>query len=297
VRHELDSTRFGLEGEDRSAVHRFSHEAMHTIFEVHVAHPDPAYAGQAAQACFALVDRLEQELSRFIANSDVSRINRLARGAETRVSAWTIECLAAARGLYELTGGAFDVSIGTGLDQLELSPEELTVRARTAGIGVDLGGIGKGYAIDRMAELLAEWDLASVLVHGGFSSVLALGSPPSEQGWPLTLHVPQGGELVARLSARQVALSASGVQKGAHILDARTGQAVSGRAAWVALDLQRLEPEDARRSAGAIAEGLSTAFMVLSEVEIGRICESIPGAEAWLLLDAADTANLIHFRR
>ena len=79
------------------------------------------YASQAAQAAFDLVDRLEAELSRFISNSDIGRINHLAPGDETRVSPLTtMECLVIARHMFELTGGAFDVSIGTGLPSLEL---------------------------------------------------------------------------------------------------------------------------------------------------------------------------------
>ncbi len=134
--------------------HRFSHAAMATVFEVHCAHPDPAYARQAAQAAFDLVDRLEGELSRFIANSDVSRINHLAVGESTRVSPGTMECLEIAWHLHALTGGAFDVTIGSGIGRLELVPEDFTVLAREGGARLDLGGIGKGYAVDRMAEVL-----------------------------------------------------------------------------------------------------------------------------------------------
>ena len=125
-------------------VHRFAHEAMATVFEVHVAHDDSAYAGQAAQAAFALLDRLEQELSRFVANSDVSRINALGAGRQTRVGSSTMDCLVIARHVHALTGGAFDVSIGTGLDRLELQPDDLAVQASADGIRIDLGGIGKG---------------------------------------------------------------------------------------------------------------------------------------------------------
>ena len=64
---------------------RFSHEAMNTVFEVHLANADPRYAAEAAQAAFALVDRLEGELSRFRPNSDITRINHLAAGESVRV--------------------------------------------------------------------------------------------------------------------------------------------------------------------------------------------------------------------
>ena len=103
---------------------RFSHEAMATVYEVYAAHADQQYAAQAAQAAFDLVDRLERELSRFLPNSDITRINHLAAGESTRVAATTLECLGIARHMFELTGGAFDVSIGTGLPSLELDADE-----------------------------------------------------------------------------------------------------------------------------------------------------------------------------
>jgi thiamine biosynthesis lipoprotein len=298
VKPALDPARFGIEAEadhGGSAIHRFAHEAMNTVFEVRCAHADPTYAGQAALAAFQVVDRLEQDLSRFIANSDVSRMSGLAQGEQARVSPWTMECLGLARTLHTLTGGAFDVSLGTRFEALEMLPDELTVRAHAGGVRIDLGGIGKGYAVDRMAELLEEWEIERALVHGGFSSVLATESAPDRDGWPLTLRAPSTGELLAQFAARRTALSASGVQKGAHILDPRTGQAIAGRAAWVALAIDRLEPRDAGRSAAALAEGLSTAFMILTEPEIERLCAAMPGAEAWLLLDGSEAATLVHF--
>src|SRR6478672_6669359 len=175
---------------DLRDVRRFSHEAMATVYEVYAVHADRQYAAQAAQATFDLVDRLERDLSRFRPNSDITRINHLAAGESTRVAPTTIECLGIARQMFEVTGGAFDVSIGTGLASLEIDAQESIVRATADGVRVDLGGIGKGYAVDLMAELLEEWGLDVALVHGGFSSMLALDPPPERDGWTLTLSDP-----------------------------------------------------------------------------------------------------------
>ncbi len=264
--------------------HRFSHAAMATVFEVHCVHADARYAAQAAQAAFDLVDRLEQDLSRFVENSDISRINHLAGGEATRVSPGTMECLQIAWHVYDLTGGAFDVSIGSGLLRLELAPDEFTVRARDGGARLDLGGIGKGYAVDRMAEVLEEWEIPHALVHGGYSSVLALEAPPDQDGWPLTLSAPGPGEnrVLARVSARQRAFSASGVRKGDHVLDPRTGLAVRGRrAAWVVVPR-----ED--EGAAAVADALSTAFMIQPAGEIAELCRRFPGLEAWVVPGPAE---------
>ena len=113
-----------------------------------------------------------------------------------------------------------------------LALDETTRSATKAhpGVALDLGGIAKGYAVDRIAEVLEEWEIPHALVHGGYSSVLALEPPPDEDGWPLTLSAPGSGRTLARVSARRRAFSASGVRKGDHILDPRTGLAIRGRA-------------------------------------------------------------------
>jgi thiamine biosynthesis lipoprotein len=290
-------------------VRRFSHEAMATVLEVYTLHPDERYAAQAAQAAFDLADRLERELSRFVPNSDIARVNSLAAGESTPVSPSTLECLLIARHVFDLTGGAFDVSIGTGLPLLELDADDSEVRATKAGVMVDLGGIGKGYAVDLMAELLEEWGLEVALVHGGFSSVLALEPPAGREGWPLTLSDPSApSRVLAHLSVRQTALGASGLRKGGHIVDPRSGEPVRGRlAAWASV--RRPEAARGQKPAGeaprpriapaAVADALTTAFMLLTPEEIEGLCERSPGLEAWILPKPAGGPQgeipLLHF--
>jgi thiamine biosynthesis lipoprotein len=278
---------------------------MATVFEVHVAHQDAGYAAQAAQAAFDLTDRLERELSRFIPNSDIGRINHLAAGERTQVSPSTMECLLIARHMFELTGGAFDVSIGTGLPSLDLDPDTCLVRAARGGVRIDLGGIGKGYAVDLMAEVLEEWGLDRALVHGGFSSVLVLEAPDGRDGWPLTLSDPGApSRVLARLSWRQTALSASGLRKGDHITDPRTGQPVRGRrAAWAAVPrpdaaAAALLDEAPRLAAAAVADALTTAFMLMPLEEVEALCARSPGLEAGILDEPGERgrveARLLH---
>ena len=284
---------------------RFSHEAMNTVFEVYAAHGDEQYAAQAAQAAFVLVDRLEGELSRFRPNSDITRVNHLTAGEHVRVGEAALECLLIARHLYDLTGGAFDVAIGSGLPALEIDADAFLIHATAGGVRVDLGGIGKGYAVDLMAELLEEWALDRAFVHGGFSSAIALDAPAGCAGWPLTLSDPsQPSRILARLSMRQSALSTSGVRKGDHILDPRTRAPVRGRlAAWVALARPTRPGAAASADGGprlapaAVADALTTAFMILSVDEIAALCEQSPGLEAWVLPDDASprARGLLHF--
>jgi hypothetical protein len=263
-------------GRTVSAVHRFSHDAMNTTFEVRACHEDEGYAGQAAHAAFALLDRLEQELSRFVPNSDVSRINDLEPGGSTRVSASTLECLSIARQLYELTGAPSTCRSARG-SKRSSSRRTSTECALTRRRPPRPRRHRQGLRRRPDGRVLEEWGIERALVHGGRSSVVALEPPPGEDGWTLTLRAAGAqAPVLERLRARQRALSASGTRKREHILDPRTGQPVARGAVWVVLP-RGLE---GGRSPAAVAEGLSTAFMVLPEDGRRRALPLEPRARA-----------------
>ena len=281
---------------------RFCHEAMATTFEVVVVYDDDRYARQAAAAAFDEVDRLEGELSRFIENSDISRINNLPANQPLRLGLDAFECLQLSCRIYAETNGAFDITIGsllslwrnedgtprtpsqeelnlacqhTGTHLLQLDEDEHTVQLLASQVQVDLGGIGKGYAVDRVAELLREWSIDIALVSGGYSSVLALDGPAGTKGWPLTLSNPDNRkQILARPCLQGRALSGSGIQKGRHIIDPRTAQPVKNkRAAWASA------PD------AATADALSTAFMVMGPDEIRQYCSRHPDILAMIMLE------------
>jgi thiamine biosynthesis lipoprotein len=281
---------------DPIGTHTFTHHSMATRFTIRCAHPDKEYARQAAAFAFAFIDQLEHQLSRFTENSDISRINHLSKGQTTRIGYETMQCLELARFLFFETAGAFDISIGKGLDSLDLIEDEFTVRAGRTGVALDLGAIGKGYALDRAAEVLADWEVDRALIDAGSSSVLALEPPAGQTGWPLTLSAPEeGGAVLESMGARQQVLGASGIRKGGHICDPRTGNRVHSRqAAWVSASLGILADISTKpgteSSPAAVADALSTAFMVMSVEDIGQYCERNPGLEAWIL-----APHLIHY--
>jgi thiamine biosynthesis lipoprotein len=284
---------------------------MATTFELFLAHEDAGYAGQAARAAFRELDRLDRELSRFIPSSDVARINSLAAGESVTIGLAAWECLALAARIHARTDGAFDVTIGllldwwrargdagdcandpqwlaararTGMGLLAVSAGEPAVTAREAGVRVDLGAIGKGYAVDQMAALLREWSIQAALIHGGQSSVLAIGSPPDRDDWRVSLRNPEdhGGEPFGSLRLRDRSLGGSGIQlHGRHIIDPRTGRPAEGKlGTWV------LAP------AAAQADALSTAFMVLAESEIEEYCRTHEEISAMLWLAEAEQKTL-----
>ena len=284
---------------------RFSHQAMAAIFEVIIVHEDANYAQQAAHAAFDELDRLEGELSRFIENSDISRINNLSANQPLRLGLPAFECLQIANRICAETNGAFDVTIGsllacwrnkngmpltpsqdqlnlarkrTGMHLLKLNETEHTIQLLASPVQIDLGGIGKGYAVDQMAGLLRDWGISTALINGGHSSILALDPPPGTKGWPLMLSNPANRkQTLARLYFQHKSLSASGLKKGRHIIDPRTAQPVKDKlAAWASA------PD------AATSDALSTAFMVMSPEEIKKFCSRHPDTLAMVILQDGD---------
>lgn len=294
---------------------RFSHEAMATTFEIIIVNEDYRYARQAATAAFMEVDRLEGELSRYVENSDISRINNLPANQALQLGLDAFECLKLSAKMYAETNGAFDITIGsllnywrenkcpripsteklnlalkrTGTDLLQLNEAEHTVRLSASPVLIDLGGIGKGYTVDCIAELLKEWSIDTALISGGYSSVLALDAPPGTQGWPLTLSNPADRkQVLVRTYLQHGALSGSGLQKGRHIIDPRTGQPVEGKlAAW------------SSAANAATADALSTAFIIMSPDEIEQYCSLHPNIRAMVILQEPDKmtqkGKVLHF--
>ena len=298
-----------------SAAHHFSHEAMATVFEIFIAHDDARYAGQAAWAAFNELDKIEQNLSRFIENSDISLINNLPAGQPLKLGLDAFGCLMLSAKIYEETGGAFDITIGslldcwltedqtlrkpsgrdlsfacqhTGMSLLKLDEASHTVTLSTSPAQIDLGGVGKGYAVDRMTVLLGDWSINTALVHAGFSSVRPLGGPPQairrvaasqREGWPVTFTDPRNrNRTLARLYLRDQSLSGSGLQKGPHIIDPRTAMPVEDkRAAWVSA------PD------ATTADALSTAFMVMAPDEIKDYCLRRPDTQAMIILQVENS--------
>lgn len=283
-----------------SGLHRFAHEAMAATFEIIISHQDKRYAQQAALAAFDMLDQFDQDLSRFIENSDISRINNLSAGQPLQIGLDTFECLQLSLCMHAETKGVFDITVGsllkcllnkdktlrnpseqelnrarqrTGMGLLRLNEANYTVELLRDGVQIDLGGIGKGYAIDKMAELLREWSIDVALIHGGYSSVLALGAPKGTKGWPVTLsHPRKRKQTLAWLFLRDRAVSGSGLQRGRHIIDPRKQEPVEGKsAAWAcACD-------------AATADALSTAFMVMSPNEVKQYCLRHPGVLAMVI--------------
>lgn len=286
------------------SVFRFAHQAMGTTFELLISGKDETYGGQVSQAVFSEIDRIENIFSRFNPCSDIGQINNLKPGQSLLVGVETYECLQTAASIQSQTHGAFDVSIGslvkykeddvsesrktnTGIMEfIDLSRASrgymIKIRQKEAEgqerwLQLDLGGIGKGYALDKTLEILFDWDIDNALIHGGTSSALGIGVPPEgpgrKKGWPVGI----GGTWECAQSPKEFflkdrALSGSGTEvKGKHIIDPKTGRPAKGHlAAWVS------------HPSAAVSDALSTAFMVMDKEEVKAFCDSHP--EIWALV-------------
>jgi FAD:protein FMN transferase len=161
-----------------------------------------------------------------------------------------------------------------------------TVRYLQPGVEINLGSIGKGYSLDRVARLLrSKYGVKSALLNGGNSSVLAVGTPPNDpRGWAVGLRDPAAPErrlAVVRLRGRAMATSAATYQRFeyngrrlGHLLDPRTGRPAEGVAMATAF----------ARTAAA-ADALATAFFVMGPEATRRYCDAHPDVAAVLLAD------------
>jgi thiamine biosynthesis lipoprotein len=204
--------------------------AMATRFEIALYGNDPVALRAAGEEALDEIDRLEARLSLFRPTSEIAHLNSFAARQPVQVTPELFALLQRAEKISKETNGAFDITIaplvrcwgfmeGTGqvpppqhlaearscvgMHLLELNPNEFTVRFRREGVMLDLGAIGKGYAVERAASLLREAGLESGLVHGGTSTVYALGRPPEVEHWKIAIADPRegiGGESELRLA-------------------------------------------------------------------------------------------------
>lgn len=244
-------------------IHQFNYRAMATHFQIRIADQEKAYAAQAAQAAFDLVDRLEARLSRFRSSSDIAQLAQLAAGEKMRVSEPAFACLQIAKRMETATRGAFCPTPAAlknqpSLPEWELLRDEQSIACLSGRLEFDLGAIGKGFALDRSAEQLQEWDCTSFLLVAGGSSILAGDAPPDTPGWSCGLGDDNAPE---RILLTRASLSGSGLAvKGEHILDPRTGlPALRQNRAWVLADT------------AAESDAISTACMVLNEPELEEV--------------------------
>ena len=259
-------------------------------------------ATEIAVDALDLVEQIETRITVYRDASELVRLNALAAQGWQSVSPDLFALLLRARDLASRTGGAFDCASGaltrawgflerrgrtpgpeelaaaracSGLGLVEFDEGARRVRFTRPGVELNLGAIGKGWAIDRAVALLRMAGVPSGLVHGGQSSVRAVGvqgpALPGRRGWPVGLRHPlRPAQRLATITLDDRALGTSGsgtqffVDRGrklGHILDPRTGEPATAGV----ISATVVAPE------AADADALSTALFVLGEEALGRI--------------------------
>jgi FAD:protein FMN transferase len=288
-------------------VHR---RAMACRFEVVLASQDAAVVPDAREALNE-IDRLEAELTVFRETSTISRINRDAADRVVPVGAVVFGLLRECAELHRLTGGAFDITstplsrcwgflqregrlpaLGVieaarsvvGCHLVSLDEAGRTVRFERRGVELNLGAIGKGFALDRVGRMLRGRRLRHALLSGGRSSLLGIGG--RDGGWLVELvspRVAEGARPLAHVRLRDAAIGTSGAGEQfvvvdgvhyGHVIDPRTGWPASGvlSASVIA-------------SSAARADALSTAFLVGGAELAERYCAEHRAVMALVTLD------------
>jgi thiamine biosynthesis lipoprotein len=304
--------------------------AMACEFEVQLAASRDDDSMEHVFQALDLVESIESQMTVYRNDSEVMRVNREAASCPVKVEPRLFDMFALAERLHRETGGAVDITSGplsetwgfsrregrlpadadiasaldrVGMEKVVLDSSQHTVAFRRQGMSVNFNCIGKGYALDRMAELLAANDVDDYLLHGGKSSVLARGDQPGcvatdgahagpmssdstvaqRRGWVIGLRHPlRPAERLAEFILRDQALSTSGsgtqffIRRGrryGHILDPRTGRPAEG-----------LYSATVVAPTAAEADALSTAFYVMGPAAVSEYCVRHPDIGALLII-------------
>ena len=300
---------------------RLARHAMNTRFELVLSGEAEASLRAAGEEALDEIQGLEDRLSPFRPTSEIARLNRHAADGPVKVSPPVFALLRQAQQLAAATDGAFDPTIGplmrawgfhgargrlpepavlaaaracVGMNHVLFDEADFTVRFARPGVTLDLGAIGKGYAIDCAVERLREAGVASAFLHGGTSSCHGLGAMPEGRPWTAGVFEPAAAgttgsaaeTLLAEVPLRDESLGVSAVwgkafhaggQRFGHVLDPRAGEPVQ-RAALAAVALPSATESDA----------LSTALLVLGEPGLETLARLRPGLRALVLLPSAD---------
>jgi len=244
-------------------VRTYTARAMATYFQVALWGRDADYLESVALECFEEIRRIEGQLSLYREDTDIYDLNTNGADRWVVLDPRVFRVLQEARRLSAETGGAFDITVGplvkawgfmgasgqmispedieaarglVGMNLVELRDEDHSARFVRDGVMVDMGAMGKGYALDQAAELIRDYEVPGGLIHGGTSTVVAVGGQPDGTDWPVAIQDPadESGRL-GIVHLRDNALSVSAVHgkfftegdtRYGHVIDPRSGQPV-----------------------------------------------------------------------
>jgi thiamine biosynthesis lipoprotein len=258
-----------------------SEEAMGSSFSLVLYGADQVRLEAIADLAFREAHRLDAMLSNYRRESEWSRVNREATVHPVEVSPELFSVLSSCLEYSRQSDGAFDITVGAlmkvwgfykgegrmprradvtdalakvGYRHVLLDPSARTVRFSRRGIELDPGGIGKGYAVDRIVDVLKREGVDAALVSASGSSIYGLGAPPEDsRGWPITIRTPRDpNEEAAQVFLRDMSLSTSGSYEKffwaegrtySHIMDPRTGYPARGTSSVSVVAARTLDSE------------------------------------------------------
>ncbi len=243
-----------------------SADAMGTTFTIDAYGANAGMLESATEGAFDEVRRLDQMLSNYLPDSELSAVNQGAFQAPVRVSKEFFQLLQDCLHYSRESEGAFDITVGPlmktwgfykgsghlphraevraamnhiGYEHIKLDAPTVTVRLGEPGMSLDPGGVGKGYAVDRMAAVLRGNGIASALISGGGSSIYGIGTPPDDaRGWCVDIRDPKdGNKAIMKVYLKDNSVSTSGNYEKffwaegklySHIMNPRTGYPSEG---------------------------------------------------------------------
>jgi thiamine biosynthesis lipoprotein len=294
--------------------HLYRHEAsrmsMACTYAIEVYGPDAAALPRIVDEAFDEVDRIDRLMSHYKSDSAVSRVNRDAARSPVQVERELFDFIVESVRYNRDSDGAFDITVGplmkawgffrgeghvpaenelaearrhVGGAHLILNPIAGTIGFDAPGVELDLGGIGKGYAVDRVVGLLRQRQIAAALVSAGGSTIYGLGAPPGRDGWTVMVQDPvDAGKIALTVQLKDRALSVAGSSEKwfeadgvrySHIMDPRTGLRVQGVLSVAVL-----------ASSGTAGDALDDAFFVLGPEGSRAYLNRLPGTEAYFFL-------------
>lgn len=242
---------------------------MATRFDVILRGDDEQHLEAVAVAVCEEIQRLDAQLSRFDKRSEIARLNREAIAKFVRVDCELFALLERCEQAREMTNGYFDV---TQCAALQLDADSRAVHLTRADAVIDLGAIGKGYALDCGREIMLRYGVTSGLLQGGTSSILAVG----EDAWPIAVRHPvQPERVVTQLLLTNRGFSCSGVrhadQAESDVVNPHTGESLVGDDACYVLAASATDAEIYSTALLAMGRELATDFQCNHALEIGWI--------------------------
>ena len=274
---------------EQPVLYQEARRLMWTKFEIIAYGPVRAHLAEAAEAAFEEIDRLDRQMSNYSETSELTYINRNAARQDVIVEKELFDFLKASLDYSRATEGSFDITVGplmkawgffdnqgrvpdaaemkslmthVGFKHVIANEKTHSIRFDREGVEIDLGGIAKGYAVDRAAEILKASGVTSAFISSGSSSICAIGSPPGQKAWPVDVNDPlDRSHKLERIDLKDSSISTSACREKTfeaagktycHIMDPRIGRPIEGLISATIIT-----------NSGVEAEALSKALMVM----------------------------------